>query len=124
MPDAEVARRTGRTIQSARRRRLHLGIPYLVPERQRWTEEQDKLLGKLPDAEVARHTGHSVAAVAIRRSHRGLRDPCRRRFWSPEETSRLGTAPDADIARQFNRTLSAVKSRREGLKILAWGSRH
>jgi hypothetical protein len=74
LPDAEVARRTGRTANAVRQMRERLGIPN--PAGNRWTTEAVALLGRLPDREVARRLGRSLASVTQKRCQLGIPDPC------------------------------------------------
>jgi hypothetical protein len=65
LPDAEVARRTGRSPNAVALKRLALGRPPVRPRR--WTPEEDELVRTLPAAEVARKTGRTLVAVWSRR---------------------------------------------------------
>jgi hypothetical protein len=85
MPDTEVSRRTGHTLESVKVTRCKLGIAYVNPKYVLWTAEDDALLGQIPDRAVARITGHTFGAVRTRRIVRGLRDPSSRPGWAPEE---------------------------------------
>ena len=74
MPDAEVARQLGVSQQTARRRRIRLGLPIFVrpklpqrpkrPPRHRWTKRLETLVMTMPIAEA---TGRTRAAVIYRR---------------------------------------------------------
>jgi hypothetical protein len=70
LPDAEVARRTGRSPNAVALKRLALGRPPVRP--QRWTPEEDELVRTLPAAEVARKTGRTLVAVWSRRQVLGV----------------------------------------------------
>jgi hypothetical protein len=74
VPDAEVARRTGRTLEAVRRKREKLGIPNPVDGRVTWTPEQDELVRTLPPGEVAETTGRGRHAVYCRRRVLGVPD--------------------------------------------------
>jgi hypothetical protein len=67
MPDAEVAERTGRTVEAVRCHRKQLGIVnpgVRVPRHPRpWSAEEDQMARALPPAETARRTGRSLMAV-------------------------------------------------------------
>ncbi len=65
LPDAEVARRTGRTVEAVRSKRAKLKLPN--PESPAWTPDELALFGKLPNAEIARRTGRSLSSVASKR---------------------------------------------------------
>jgi hypothetical protein len=76
LPDAEVARRTGRTPNAVRVMRERLGIP--KPAGNRWTGEGIALLGTLPDREVARRLGRSLGSVTQKRCKLGIPNPSSR----------------------------------------------
>jgi hypothetical protein len=69
-PDAELARRIGRSANAVRVMRTRLGIP--DPGGHGWTAEEVALLGTAPDAEVATRIGRSVTAVMLKRCLLGL----------------------------------------------------
>ena len=71
-PDAQVARRLGRSITSVKTRRLRLGI---ASSHHRWAPEQDALLGKFPDWTLARRLGCTVKTVQARRAKLGVPAP-------------------------------------------------
>jgi hypothetical protein len=73
LPDAEVARRTGRTTNAVRQMRERLGIPN--PASNRWTAAGIALLGTLPDREVAWRLGRSLASVTQKRIKLGIANP-------------------------------------------------
>jgi hypothetical protein len=70
LPDAEVARKIGRTVSAVRQKREELGIPN--PTTTHWNAEGIALLGTLPDAEVAQRLGRSVASVTRKRCKLGI----------------------------------------------------
>jgi hypothetical protein len=70
LPDAEVARRTGRSPNAVRLMRERVGIPN--PAGNRWTAAGIALLGTLPDREVARLLGRSLASVTQKRCKLGI----------------------------------------------------
>ncbi len=67
LPDAEVARQTGRSKEGVRQKREELGIANPEGGKPGWAEGELALLGKLPDAEVARLTGRSERAATQKR---------------------------------------------------------
>jgi hypothetical protein len=69
VPDAELARRTGRTVGAVRQKREELGIPNLAANRWRY---EVALLGTLPDREVARRLGRSLQSVTQKRIKLGI----------------------------------------------------
>jgi hypothetical protein len=92
LPDAEVARRTGRGPNAVRQMRERLGLPN--PAGNRWTAEGIALLGTLPDREVARRLGRSLASVTQKRIKLGIAkqlDERRRvRLRPPHRAARAG----------------------------------
>ena len=70
LPDEEVARRTGRTVNAVRLKREELGIPN--PAGNRWRPEDITLLGTLPDREVARRLGRPLHSVTQKRCKLGI----------------------------------------------------
>ncbi len=70
LPDTEVARRTGRTVNAVRLKREELGIPNQAGNR--WRPEDITLLGRLPDREVARSLGRPLHAVTQKRCKLGI----------------------------------------------------
>jgi hypothetical protein len=70
LPDAEVARRTGKSPNAVAKKRLELGRPPVRPYR--WTPEEDALVRTLPPAEVSRRTGRKLRAVWDRRRVLGV----------------------------------------------------
>jgi hypothetical protein len=79
VPDDEVARRTGRTLNAVRLKREALGIPNAASNR--WRPEHIALLGTLPDREVARMAGRPLQSVTQKRIKLGIRNrwDCRRK---------------------------------------------
>jgi hypothetical protein len=65
LPDAEVARRTGRTMEAVRIKREKMGLPN--PESTAWTPEQVSQLGTATDARVADLIGRTTSAVSKKR---------------------------------------------------------
>jgi hypothetical protein len=70
MPDAEVARRIGRTVDAVRIERERRGIPN--PVLWGWTAEDIAQLGTETDAEVAGRIGRTPSAVAQKRIALGI----------------------------------------------------
>jgi hypothetical protein len=74
MPDIEVAKRLGRSVVSARKRRYFLGIPNRSPLNNHvWTEEQIALIGTMSDREAAEQIGCPQYVVTFKR--RSLKIP-------------------------------------------------
>jgi hypothetical protein len=73
MPDEEVGRRTGRTVEGVRQKREELGISNPSDDRKaRWQPEEVALLGKVPDKEAARRLGRSLRSVRLKRFKLGI----------------------------------------------------
>jgi hypothetical protein len=77
LPDAEVARRTGRSLPAVGKKRLLLGRPAVTAEgtaysEKFWKPEEDEAVRTLPPEEAARRTGRSVHAVHHRRATLGI----------------------------------------------------
>jgi hypothetical protein len=70
LPDAEVARQTGRTTEAVRVKRVRLGLPN--PTTTHWNAEGITLLGTMPDAEVARRLGRPLHSVVQKRWKLGI----------------------------------------------------
>jgi hypothetical protein len=110
--EREVARRPGRTLTAIKARRGKLGLPQIDPPFVWWKPEEDKWLGTAPDAEIAGRLGRSIKSVKGRRRLLGIKFPNPRRPWPSEDLALLGTLPDAVLAKQFNRPESVVRSKR------------
>jgi hypothetical protein len=67
LPDAEVARRTGRPCDSVRQKREELCIGNPNRGRGYWRPEEDELVRTLSRDEAAERTGRSLGAVSQRR---------------------------------------------------------
>jgi hypothetical protein len=77
VPDDEIARRTGRTVNAVRQRRELLGIPNPTAREGAygsapWSKEEEELLRQLLPPEAAQQTGRTLHAVYNRRSALGL----------------------------------------------------
>src|SRR6266850_7609307 len=118
MPDAEVAKRIGRTLVAVGVRRRRTGIPNYRPVK-RWTPEEDKLLGTMPDRLLARKLQRTIIAVTGRRYQLhvpGITEE--NHHWRPEDDALLGRRPDGQIAQLLGISEQAVKHRRFRLRIL------
>ena len=72
MRDSETAKRTGRSVESVRSRRDHLGISNFFKRRlpskpPHWTPKKEKLLGKISDSEAAKKLKTTVSIIRTRR---------------------------------------------------------
>jgi hypothetical protein len=70
LPDAEVTRRTGRTVEAVRIKREKMGLPN--PESRAWTPQELSHLGTATDAKVADRLGRTASAVAQKRIALGV----------------------------------------------------
>jgi len=70
LPDAEVARRTGRDADAVRVKRQSLGIPN--PQSPAWTADEMAQLGTDRDSAVAAAIGRTVASVRWKRRSLGI----------------------------------------------------
>ena len=72
-PDAEIARRLGRSESSVKGRRLLLRIKFPNPRRP-WPPGELTLLGTLPDAVLAKYFNRPESAVRSKRLQPGRRE--------------------------------------------------
>lgn len=112
MPDADLARRIGRSTVAVQARRHVKGIPNPAPIYQPWTKPQLAMLRRLPDAVIAQRTGHSLKSVGGKRQELGLLVRPHPPAWTPAEDRLLGTKPDTQIAAQLGRSRAQVRLRR------------
>lgn len=123
VPDPEVARRTGRSLDAVNKRRNSLGRSALMegPRGARtlfWNDADKALIGKMPDAEVAKRTGRTHVAVrefrrklrrkAIAMGPRGQRDY----FWTAAEDAIVRALPAKEAVKKLNRSLQSIHIRR------------
>lgn len=126
MPDAEAARKTGRSAIAVRKRRLILGIPCLraLPQNsRRWTEEEIQLLGTMTDSELARRLGCKKQMVLGKRWRLKIPVfPARKpsRAWKAAELKLLGRFKDSEVGRQLDCPQYTVRFKRLKLGIRAW----
>src|SRR6266478_4171264 len=100
--DREIARllRQSHRLLNLRRRRWST-----ISHRERWTDYELRLLGRIRDEELARLIRRGVAAVAVKRESLGIRIFAPQTFrWSKREVELLGKRPDAIVARMLGRT--------------------
>jgi len=77
LPDAEVARRTGRSLPAINKKRLNLGRPAVTGDGMQyherfWKPEEDEAVRTLSPEEAAHRTGRSIRAVHHRRAILGI----------------------------------------------------
>jgi hypothetical protein len=129
MPDARLAHRLKRSVETVRTRRAHKGIPVFNPKKHWWKPEDDKLLGLRPDAQVAMLLAVTEGTVRHRRNQLRISLPPRLwkatppKPWRAEEIAMLGKATDAEVARRLGRSAVSVKARRLRLGIATSGHR-
>jgi hypothetical protein len=118
VPDRELARQFGRTLQAIIGKRHILAIPRHIgaDEDRPWTAAEDKLLGTKLDSVLAKELGRRVVTVRKRRKRKEI-PHFRYRPWTPAEEALLGQRKDNQLALEVGRALSAVKRRRQQLGI-------
>src|SRR5437867_4396705 len=95
MPDAEAAKRLGRTIVAIRVRRQRLNIPNFGQPFKRWTSAELALLGTMPDRLLARKLRRTRIAVTGKREQMGIPNLIEGYHrWRPEDDAILGQRPD------------------------------
>src|SRR5712692_1874388 len=113
--DREIARLLR---QSHRLLNLHRRRRSTISHRERWTDYEHRLLGRIRDEELARLIRRGVTAVAGKRESLGLpifAPQCIR--WSNREIELLGKRADPVVARMLGRTRPAVQLKRHSLGI-------
>src|SRR5438876_4658211 len=112
MPDAEAAKRLGRTIVAIRVRRQRLNIPNFGQPFKRWTSAEMALLGTMPDRVLARKLRRTRIAVTGKREQMGIPNLIEGYHrWRPEDDAILGQRPDEYIARLLGISVVAVRHR-------------
>ena len=109
---ARLLRRSHRLLNLHRRRRSNRS------HRERWTDYELRLLGRIRDKELARLLRRSVTAVAAKRESRDIPIFAPQRIrWSKREIELFGKRPDSVVARRLGRTKYAVQLKRHSLGI-------
>ena len=109
---ARLLRRSYRLLNLHRRRRSSWS------HRERWTDYELRLLGRMRDEKLARLFRRSVGAVAAKRESRDIPIFAPQRIrWSRREIELLGKRPDGIVARMLGRTKYAVQLKRYSLGI-------
>jgi hypothetical protein len=124
MTDREAARKTGRSINSIRVRRVRLGIPimYAHPAIRPWMAKEIKLLGTMTDLKLARQLGrrkHQVLAKRLSLKIPSFQHRRPARSWKASEIKLLGRFTDAEVARKIGCTQYTVYKKRIKLGIPA-----
>src|SRR5712692_4724143 len=113
--DREIARLLR---QSHRLLNLHRRRRSTISHRERWTDYELRLLGRIRDEALARLLRRGATAVAGKRESLGIRifaPQCIR--WSNREIELLGKRADPVVARMLGRTRYAVQLKRHSLGI-------
>jgi hypothetical protein len=122
MPDAELAKRLGRTVGAVALRRSRLNIAnygHPAGKFKRWTPGEVALLGTVPDRLLARKLKRTRIAVNCKREQLGIPAQIEGYHrWRPEDEAILGQRSDEYIAKQLGISVVAVRDRRHALKIL------
>ena len=109
---ARLLRQSHRLLNLHRRRRSS------ISHRERWTDYELRLLGRIRDEELAKLIRRGVTAVAGKRESLGIGIFAPQRIrWSKREIELLGERPDAVVARMLGRTRYAVQLKRHSLGI-------
>src|SRR5205823_12479466 len=113
--DREIARLLR---QSYRLLNLHRRRRSTISHRERWTDYELRLLGRIRDEELAKLIRRGVTAVAGKRESLGIPIFAPQRIrWSKREIELLSKRPDAVVARMLGRTRYAVQLKRYSLGI-------
>jgi len=113
--DREIARLLRKSYHVLNlHRRLHLSVSH----RERGTDYELRLLGRIRDGELAKLLRRSSAAVAAKREALDIAIFLPQRIrWSRREIELLGKRPDAVMARMLGRTRYAVQLKRHSLGV-------
>jgi len=98
MPDAEVARRTGRRFSVVWAKRRELGLAQLHVIYRKWHPAEDRLVGTAPDSVIAKRLGRTVMAV---KSRRAVLERDANRLSSQESVSKA--KPDGSVLKELRR---------------------
>jgi hypothetical protein len=128
-PDAEVAKRLGRSITAVERHRWLVGIKF--HENRRWTKAEERLLAqslkgprrRSATRELGKQLGRSQTAVEAHRRAKFGRVQRTPRSWIRREERLLGTRTDDEVGRLIGRARSVVAMRRYRLGIPSTVSR-
>jgi len=108
--DREIARLLR---QSYRVLNLHRRRPSTISHRERWTDYEIRLLGRIRDEELAKLIRRGVTAVAGKRESLGIAILAPQRIrWSKREIELLGKRSDPGVARMLGRTRYGVQLKR------------
>src|SRR5215469_8151988 len=104
--------------QSYRLLNLHTRRRSNWSRRERWTDYELRLLGRMRDEEMAKLFRRNRNAVAAKRESLGISIFAPQRIrWCRREIELLGKRPDSVIARMIGRTRFAVQLKRHSLGI-------
>ena len=110
MPDEELARKLGRSLQAIRHRRNKLGIANFTTEQNKWTAEEDSWLGKFTDREVAERIGCHPGTVGDRRRQLGIPALDPNRWTKEEEKLLLEKVPIKELVKKLKRSPAAIRA--------------
>ncbi|OQS36494.1 hypothetical protein [Chromobacterium haemolyticum] len=120
VPDAELGKLKGVSLDVVRRKRVSLNIPATVPVVwHQWTDEEAAQLGTMPDASLGKKLGRSLGAVRAQRLRLGIPAFAPHTKWTPEMDALLGKSSDKTVAHKLNVSLDLVRQRRSRLGIPA-----
>jgi hypothetical protein len=125
VPDPELAKEAGLSIDTVAKERHRRGIPAFQFKRPavKWTPQMDKLLGTDSDRTVAAMLGIGRGSVMWRRAclcmppYQPPPHPASRRDWIPSEIALLGTVPDRAVADALGTSVGCVARKRRELRI-------
>ena len=113
--DREIARLLRQSYQLLN---LHRRKRSTISHRERWTDYELRLLGRIRDEELAKLLRRSPGAIAARRELLDIPICAPQRIrWSTREIEMLGKRPDSVVARMLGRTRYAVQLKRHSLGI-------
>src|SRR5258706_1258918 len=113
--DREIARLLR---QSHRLLNLHRRRRSTISHRERWTDYELRLLGRIRDEELAKLIRRGVTAVAGKRESLGIPIFAPQRIrWSKREIEMLGRRPDPVVAGMLGRSRYPVQLKRHSLHI-------
>src|SRR5579859_2938492 len=113
--DREIARLLRQSYQLLN---LHRRRRPTISHRERWTNYELRLLGRIRDEELAKLLRRSRGAIAAKREFMDIPICAPRRIrWSTREIELLVKRPDSVVARMLGRTRYAVQLKRHSLGI-------
>jgi hypothetical protein len=123
LPDAEVARQTGRSLSAVYHQRQRSGLSPVVEGRTGrgqpvWTAAEDQVIRTRTVDEAVPRLNRSRNAILLRRRLLGVaKEYDSHAPWSTKETALLGVLPDAEVARRTGHPLGSVQQKRYHLGL-------